>query len=402
MAKGTIKETQPGVWRVRVDAGTDPVTGKRVQLSRVVHGGVRAAEDALRKLHKEAAEGKTTRQSTSVGELLDQWLANVKPDLSPKTIENYSLRIEKQLRPAIGHIPVDKLTARHLDQLYRGLDAKGSSVYVIKQVHSTIRAALTQALRWGEVERNVAMLAKAPSIPTSPTSAPSPSDVSQIVSRCQERFGAPMAAFFALAVVTGARRGELIGLRRSDADLEEGILFIQRNVIYTRADGVIIKGTKSGKVRRVALDQMGLHVIHARSEDLQASVDAGFDLVDDPYLFAGEPSGGVPWHPDWPTHAFRKTCDDLGMKWHFHQLRHFTATQLIAAGLDVRTVSGRLGHADPSVTLRVYSHVVEAKDREAAAIMGGLLAPAKAIGAVEPKKVLSKRHAAKDQGDCDG
>ena len=80
-------------------------------------------------------------------------------------------------------------------------------------------------------------------------------------------------------------------------------------------------------------------------------------------------------------------------------LRHFTATQLIAAGLDVRTVSGRLGHADPSVTLRVYSHVVEAKDREAAAIMGGLLAPSKAIGAPEPKKVLSKRRVAKDQGD---
>ncbi|MDA8373080.1 MAG: site-specific integrase, partial [Actinomycetota bacterium] len=165
------------------------------------------------------------------------------------------------------------------------------------------------------------------------------------------------------------------------------------------ADGVIVKGTKSGKVRRVSLDQMGLQMVLARLKDLQASVDAGFDLVDDPYLFAGDPSGGAPWHPDWPTHAFRKSCDDLGMKWHFHQLRHFTATQLIAAGLDVRTVSGRLGHADPSVTLRVYSHVVEAKDREAAAIMGGLLAPSKAIGAAEPKKVLSKRRVAKDQGD---
>ena len=85
MAKGTIKETQPGVWRVRVDAGVDPVTGKRIQLSKVVRGGVRAAEGALRKLHKEAAEGKKGRQSASVGELLDQWLVNAKATLSPKS-----------------------------------------------------------------------------------------------------------------------------------------------------------------------------------------------------------------------------------------------------------------------------------------------------------------------------
>lgn len=391
MAKGTIKETQPGVWRVRVDAGADPVTGKRIQLSRVVRGGVRAAEDALRRLHKEAADGKRGRQSASVGELLDQWLANSRSTLSPKSIQNYSMRIEKQLRPTIGHIPVEKLTARHLDQLYRGLADKGASVYVIRQAHATIRAALSQALRWGEVDRNVAMLAKVPTIQAKPATAPSPSDVSQIVSHAEKRFGRQMAAFFALAAVTGARRGEILGLRRSDADLKASLLTIRRSITSTTADGVIVKGTKTGKVRRVALDDLGVQVIEAQLAELQANVEAGFDLIEDPYLFAGEPSGASTWFPDWPTQAFRKVCDDLGMSWHLHQLRHFTATQLIAAGVDVRTVSGRLGHADPSITLRVYSHVIEAKDREAAHIMGGLLKPATNAPALEQEKVRSKR-----------
>ena len=390
MAKGTIKETQPGVWRVRVDAGVDPVTGKRIQLSKVVRGGVRAAEGALRKLHKEAAEGKKGRQSASVGELLDQWLVNAKATLSPKSVENYALRIEKQLRPTIGHIPVEKLTARHLDQLYRGLADKGASVYVIRQAHATIRAALSQAVRWGEVDRNVALLATVPSIEVTPSTAPSPSDVSQIVSRAEQRYGRPMAAYFALAAVTGARRGEILGLRRNDVDLDNQLVTIRRSVISTTAEGAVVKGTKTGKVRRVALDNLGVQIVKAQLAELDAAVDAGFELVGDPYLFPGDPTGATTWFPDWPTTAFRRVCNDLGMTWHLHQLRHFSATQLIGAGVDVRTVSGRLGHADPAITLRVYSHVIEAKDRDAAAIMGDLLTTGAAFAPAKQDPVPSK------------
>lgn len=196
---------------------------------------------------------------------------------------------------------------------------------------------------------------------------------------------------FALAAVTGARRGELLGLRRSDADLDARLLTMRRSITSTTEDGVIVKGTKTGKIRRVALDDLGVQVIEGQLAELQAAAEAGFDCVADPYLFAGEPSGASTWFPDWPTHAFRKVCDDLGMGWHLHQLRHFTATQLIAAGVDVRTVSGRLGHADPGVTLRVYSHAIEAKDRDAAAIMGGLLTSAAALAPPEQEPLRSKR-----------
>jgi Phage integrase family. len=101
-------------------------------------------------------------------------------------------------------------------------------------------------------------------------------------------------------------------------------------------------------VRRIGVDEILEGVVISQIEALQKNVDCGFDLVDDPYLFFGDPAGSVSLHPDTPSKVFRIICDSLGLPYHLHQLRHFTVTQLIAAGMDVRTVSGRLGHADPS------------------------------------------------------
>ena len=399
MGEGSVKEVRPGVWRVRIDAGVDPLTGKRIQVSKVVHGGIRAAQSELRKLAGASSEGKARRSTASVETFLRQWIEWKAPSLSPRTVQLYERLLETVVIPKLGGMRLADLKARELDRLYRELEQRGTSVYVLRQVHVVIRSALSTAVKWGVVEVNVAKLASQPTVPHKDVSAPSPGEVARIVARGIERFGSPMGAFFALAAVTGARRGELLGLRIGDVDLGTRIMTIQRSVIHTKKTGLVVKSTKTDRSRRVSLDEVAVAVLVSQIGEVKAVESAGFHLVDDPYLFPGDPSGGAPWHPDWPTHAFRNTCDDLGMKWHFHQLRHFTATQLIAAGLDVRTVSGRLGHADPSVTLRVYSHVVEAKDREAAAIMGGLLAPSKAIGGPEPKKVLSKRRVAKDQGN---
>ena len=136
------------------------------------------------------------------------------------------------------------------------------------------------------------------------------------------------------------------------------VLTISKSVGYTSGSGVFAKFIKTHGVRRIGVDETIQGVIISQVEALQKSVEAGFELVGDPYLFFGDPSGSVSLHPDTPSKFFRIICDSLDLPFHLHQLRHFTATQLIAAGVDVRTVSGRLGHADPSITLMVYSHVL--------------------------------------------
>ena len=101
---------------------------------------------------------------------------------------------------------------------------------------------------------------------------------------------------------------------------------------------------------------------------------AGLELGPDAYVFSPEPDGRRPWFPTAFTHRFEAVRKQLDLNHvRLHDLRHFAATRLIAAGVPVRTVSGRLGHANPSTTLTVYAHFLEASDQAAAAVMGGLL-----------------------------
>ncbi|MDA8272014.1 MAG: site-specific integrase, partial [Actinomycetota bacterium] len=197
----------------------------------------------------------------------------------------------------------------------------------------------------------------------------SPEELGQILTVTSQR-SPQLAAVFALCALTGARRGEALALRWSDYDREVKVLTIARSIGYTPNDGIYEKATKTHSVRRIGVDEILEGVIVSQIDALEKNTELGFYLVDDPFLFYGLPDGSKPLHPDTPSKYFRKMCNQLGLSYHLHQLRHFTATELIAAGVDIRTVSGRLGHADASVTLRVYSHVLEAQDRAASEYIG--------------------------------
>ncbi len=177
-----------------------------------------------------------------------------------------------------------------------------------------------------------------------------------------------------LAALTGMRRGELCALRWSDVDLDLGVLEVSRSVVVVPG-GVAEKTTKTDRSRRVALDEVGVALLEAHRVRVEAwARDAGADLADGAYVFSPDVDGSKSYRPDNVTSFFMRVRDELGFKSvRLHDLRHFTATQLIGAGVDVRTVAGRLGHSDPSLTLRVYSHVIEERDRAAAAVIGRVL-----------------------------
>ncbi len=178
-----------------------------------------------------------------------------------------------------------------------------------------------------------------------------------------------------LAALTGMRRGELCALRWSDVDLERGELEVSRSVVVA-VGGLAQKSTKTDRFRQVALDEVGVLLLrqHLRNVEMRAQ-ESGATVPPDAYVFSPYLDGSQPFRPDNVTGFFIRVRDSLGLKdVRLHDLRHFTATQLIGAGVDVRTVAGRLGHADPSLTLRVYSHLIEERDRAAASIMGRVLA----------------------------
>lgn len=370
---GHKKEVQPGLWRLRVSAGKDPVTGKYKYLHKTVKGGPRIADQELARLVATSKQQASANTSVTVERVLDEWMkAPVNRKLAPSTVQGYTNLIKSHIKPAVGSIRAEDLTARHLDELYEKMLDKGLSRSRIRHAHAVMRRALGQAVKWGWLDRNVATLASPPSVPKAKTKSPTPLEVKQIL-EATAVINEQVAACFALGALTGARRGEILGLRWSDCDLESHVLWFRRSVSYTSLSGVIVKDTKTHQERKVAVGDVTETVIRSQINLLRSMCANGFEIVSDPYLFFALPDGSRTFHPDTLSKIFRKVCDQLGLSYNLHELRHFTASQLVAAGVDIRTVSGRLGHADPSITLRIYSHVLEAQDRQASEHMEKIL-----------------------------
>ena len=388
-----MKQTRPGSWRLWVSAGKDPDTGKYKYITRTVKGDKAAAE---RELHLMIANRETLAakpQALRFGAWLGQVFQDMDTENSPTTMFNYRRLAERHILPAIGNRKLEDITVADLNGLYRRMRAQGLAPATIRQVHAVIRRSLRLALNEDRVKVNVAERATLPKVAKSQVSAPSPEDVGRILEAMKES-RPDLVNFYLLAAITGARRGELCGLKWSDVDLDNRTLTIRRSLVYVpgsadadiatalggdgpRGHGhkVMAKSTKTGNERTLKLDEIGFQVVLDQMRLLEEAVaQMAGARVDDPWLFISDvPDGAHPVHPDTVTKTFRKVARELGLSCTLHQLRHFTATQLIAKGMDVRTVAARLGHSSPAVTLNVYSHAIEAKGEEASATMSGVL-----------------------------
>jgi len=374
--RGSKRKKKDGVWEVRVFLGRDPITGKVRHLSKTVHGSGRDADDALHDLLAKYGGGAADGVGATFGQLLDLWLEECERlDRSPTTVRNYRAQVEKTIRPALGKVKVSRLSARQLDELYGVIKDQGASPKTIRNYHATISSALHQAVRWGWVRENVADRARPPQVRQRRVQAPSIEAVRAVVTAAEER-DPRLAPLLMLAALTGMRRGELCALRWSDVDLEHGELDVSRSVVVA-VGGLAEKTTKTDRFRRVALDDVGVLLLRQHLANVQKwATEADTQLPLDAYVFSPYIDGSKPFRPDNVTSFFIRVRNSLGLSdVRLHDLRHFTATQLIGAGVDVRTVAGRLGHSDPSLTLRVYSHLIEERDRAAASIMGQVLGP---------------------------
>jgi integrase len=310
-------------------------------------------------------------------QLLDRWLSECeRMELSPTTMRTYRTQVKNVLRPRLGKLEVNRLTAKHLDDLYGVMRSTGKAPKTIRNLHATVSSALHQAERWGWVRQNVAELSKPPRVAQRRLKPPSVDVVKSIIEAAEQR-DSNLAPLLMLAALTGMRRGELCALRWSDIRMDTGQLEVSRSVVVVPG-GVTEKSTKTDKERHVALDEVGMAVLrlHRTHVESLASI-VKCTILPMSFVFSPEPDGSVPYRPDTVTSFFIRVRDGIGIKGvRLHDLRHFTATQLIGAGVDIRTVAGRLGHSDPSLTLRTYAHVLEERDRSAAAVMGRVLGSA--------------------------
>ena len=322
----------------------------------------------------EVSSGRTLPSSATLSELIEAWLSNVGESLSPSTLHGYQRVVANYVGPSIGKVRIAVLTAAHLDRMYQAMLKKGLAPATIRQAHAVASSALNQGVKWGWLGDNVALKATPPPVRRKPLKPPSPDDVIRLIEAAKASRFPELGTFIHLAAVTGARRGELVAVRWYNVDLVLGELLIEHSMLQ-QGSTVREKDTKTHQARRIALDAGTVDLLAVHRERMEQRIaGCGVAITDDAFVFSDEPDCCQSWKPDRITLAFRRFCvqeDITGVR--FHDLRHFAATRLLSGGVDVRTVSGRLGHSNAATTLGVYSHFLESADRAAADLLGGLM-----------------------------
>jgi integrase len=389
---GSMRQRGKDSWNLRVFVGWDPVTKQRSYLERTVRGTRREASTKLAALVLEAERlaPNAPRQGT-VAALCEEWLAHATSSLSPRTVVSTRGYLDHAILPALGHVQAARLTAADLDRFYRRLLKVGGpkgpyAPATVQRVHGIIRRALSQGVRWGWISHNPAIDASPPRVLHRELRPPTPKEVVSLFAAAQT--GDPaLAAFLMLAASTGARRGELIALRRHDLDLSTGMLAIERGIVCVGAE-LLEQGTKTHQARRVSLDSRTVEVLTshlAGQNELAASIGTAF--LSNGFVFTNSLDGSIPWRPESVTRSFSRLCARCGVVGvRLHDLRHYVATRLLTSGIDVRTVAGRLGHRNPSTTLNVYAHFLPGSDREASAALARLFEDAEEVEGTQVRK----------------
>jgi integrase len=342
----------------------------------------------------------TARSSVGLGFVLDEWLATV--DLEESTRETYVGYVERTIRPRRGAVSIAKLTTRALETFYAELrrcrslcDGRPSVVHrasgehdcaearcaphvckpmaasTVRQVHAVLSGALSAAVRWDWLTTNPARGAQRPRQRPPQPDPPSPSEAARIVDvafEADEDFG----VLVWLVMTTGMRRGEVCALRWSRLDLDADMIEVRSSYRLRRGVGVE-KDTKTHQMRRIALDSATVSLlIEHKARCAKRMRDLGGELTDDIYVFSAARSFDPtkPCSPASVSGRYHYLAKRLGIATHIHALRHYSATELLTAGVDLRTVAGRLGHGGGgATTLRVYAAWVAANDRKAAALL---------------------------------
>ena len=311
--------------------------------------------------------------SLTVGRYLDDWLTG-KHALKPKTVAGYRDAINLYLVPDLGHIPLLELRAHHLDRLYEsiriGKRGRPLSPSSIRRVHAALRSALNSAVKRRLIPYNPALHVELE--PENPK-RPRPWTVEQCRTFLARSADDRLLALYHLLMVTGMRRGEAVGLRWSDLDLDGATVFIVQQIVEVRGRSVVStpKTRRSRRVVALDVDIVKALCLHGEAQ-LAERRTWGLHVGPDDLVFSRE--DGRAFRPEYVTRHFQALSRTAGLpEIRLHDLRHTNASLSLAAGIDVKVVSERLGHATTAITADLYTHVIPRLGREAADKLGHAL-----------------------------
>jgi integrase len=341
--EGSIYRRKDGRW-----VGQYEVGGKR----RYVYGKTR--KEVATKLNKAIAERDAgmvfDAGSLRVGDYLDRWLDSIRDTLRRRTWIRHEEVVRLHLKPSLGIIKLDRINALQIQSLYRAKLDSGLSPRTVQIIHVTLHKALKQAVRWSLLPRNIVDGVDPPKAPKKEIKPLSEEQVKRLLEAAQ---GDKLEALYVLAITTGMRSGELLGLQWEDVNLQAGIVQVRRSIFNGR-----IEAPKSASGNRnIRLTGTSIRALreHERTGEWVFSSQAGTSI-----------SVHNLHNRSWKPLLVRA---ELPHTTRFHDLRHTCATLLLTKGVHPKIVQEMLGHSSITITLDTYSHVLPNMQEEAVEAM---------------------------------
>ncbi len=368
--EGSIYKRRDGRWAAVVKLGYKDGKRWRKSFYGTTRREVQERLTAALRAHQRGLPVVPERET--VGQFLQQWLTEcVKPGVRPRTHEGYAGHVRLHIAPALGRVRLGKLSPQDVQRFLNTKLGEGHSPRTVQYMHAVLRRALGQALKWGMVARNVATLVDPPRVERPEVQPLSPDQARAFLAAVQ---GTRLEALYSVALAVGLRRGEALGLRWTDVDLDTGTLKVRTSL--QRVDGRLqLVEPKTARSRRtIALPQSAIIALrHHRVRQLQERLLAGQRWHDTGMVFTT--TIGTPLDPRNVYRHFQRALAEAGLpRKRFHDLRHTCATLLLAQGVHPRVVMDILGHSQIALTMDTYSHVIPTLQREAAGRMDALLA----------------------------
>jgi integrase len=373
MAKGHIRQRGKHSWELKFDAGRDPATSLRKTQYVSFNGSKREAQTELAKLIAAVSDDTYVERTKItvaawVRERIDVWEA--KGDITARTSQRYRQLCENQIVPFIGATRLQRLNTTHVEAWHLNLGERGKrsgrggvAARTILHAHRVLSAALRDAQRHGRVQRNVAQLQRPPRTEHKEAAILDERGAERLLIELR---GHNLYAPAIVALYTGMRLGEVLALRWCHVDLSGQLIRLCEALEETKAHGLRVKKPKNNLCREIDLPDILVETLSDhRRQQLELRMQLGLGKLPDDAIVFTNMEGDHQWpravSQGWGRIAKRLGIPDVT----FHALRHTHVSQLIDAGLDVVTISKRLGHKDPNVTLKIYAHAFErANDKD--------------------------------------
>ena len=316
----------------------------------------------------------------------EHWLPGVRTRVKPSTFDSYQRNLQLHVLPRLGDRSVQQLTPSILNRLYADLLTDGHrkrqgglSAKTVRYIHTIVRKALSDAVDTGVVGTNVADRSKPPRPAARPSTQIRAWTTGQLAQFLHSVGDDRLAAAWRLSAMTGMRRGEVLGVRWQDIDLNTARLSVRQSLVSVAYE-VTVSTPKNHQARVIDLDDTTCDLLHAHRDTQQLERDSLGSKYQDRDLVFCQPDG-THLHPDWFSTEFKRLQLTAGLpRIRLHDLRHTHATIALQAGIPVKVIAERLGHEDPAFTMKQYAHVIPGMQADAARLIANTVDTPTATG----------------------